>query len=93
MGNLYSTPYETHLGYIIVLADRYMEMGLSMSAVELFQKAGMYEECIDALISRDYKERALELLEKQMEERQPNPRMFCMLGDAKGDPKYYEEAW
>ena len=34
--DLYSTPYHTHLEYIIVLADRYMEMGLNMAAVELF---------------------------------------------------------
>ena len=38
VGNLYSTPYETHLGYILILADKYLEIGLSLSAVELFQQ-------------------------------------------------------
>ncbi len=33
---LYATPYETHLGYVLVLAGKYMEIGLSLSAVQLF---------------------------------------------------------
>jgi hypothetical protein len=40
---LYATPYETHLGYILVLADRYMQLGLSLSAIELFAQAGLQE--------------------------------------------------
>lgn len=56
---LYATPYETHLGYVLVLADRYMEMGLSLSAIQLFGQAGLQEECIDVLIEKNYKEKAL----------------------------------
>lgn len=40
---LYSTPYETHLSYVLVLADRYMELGLSLSAIQLFGQAGLFE--------------------------------------------------
>jgi len=39
-----------------------MELGLSIAAVELFEQAGLYEECIDALIKKNFKERALELV-------------------------------
>lgn len=67
-----------------------MEIGLSISAVELFEKAGLYEECIDTLIQRNYKDRALELLNKLLEKRQKNPRILCMLGDIKSECKYYE---
>ena len=59
--NLHATPYETQLGFIIIMAEKYMELGLSISAVELFQQAGLYEECIDGLIAKSYKEKALEL--------------------------------
>jgi hypothetical protein len=34
-------------------------MGLSITAVELFQEAGLYEECIDGLIAKSFKEKAL----------------------------------
>jgi hypothetical protein len=32
-----------------------MEIGLSIAAVELFEQAGLYEECIDGLIGKSYK--------------------------------------
>lgn len=31
--NLYSTPYETRLSYLLILADKYMEIGLSLAAI------------------------------------------------------------
>jgi hypothetical protein len=40
--NLYSTPYETHLSYVLVLADKYMEMGMSLTAIQLFEQAGLF---------------------------------------------------
>lgn len=43
VGNLYATPYETHLGYMLILADKYMELGMSLTAIELFEEAGLYE--------------------------------------------------
>jgi uncharacterized protein YutE (UPF0331/DUF86 family) len=83
--NLYSTPYETNLGYVLVLADKYMEIGLSLTAVELFEQAGLYEECIDALVKKNYKEKALELLNKLVNSRGHNARTLCMLGDINGN--------
>lgn len=56
--DLHSTPYETHLGFVLVLAERYMEMGLSLTAVDLFEQAGLFEECVDGLIKKNYKEKA-----------------------------------
>ena len=65
--NLYSTPYETCLNFVIILADKYMEIGLSITAVELFEQAGLYEECIDGLINKNYKEKALELANRLLD--------------------------
>lgn len=30
-------------------------MGLSLTAVNLFERAGLFEECVDTLIKRSYK--------------------------------------
>ena len=42
VSNLYATPFETHLEFILILAEKYMEIGLSMTAVDLFEKAGLF---------------------------------------------------
>lgn len=39
-----------------------MDIQMILTAVNLLKKAGMYEECVDGLIQRDYKEKALELV-------------------------------
>ncbi len=65
-----------------------------LTAVNLLKKAGMYEECIDGLIQRDYKEKALELVTEIIEQKGKSPRLLCMLGDIhKNSTNYYEEAW
>lgn len=95
ISTLYATPYETRLGFILVMAENYMDIGLSISAVELFEQVGLYEECIDGLIARSFKEKALELANKLIKEKGKNPRLLCMLGDIqKGkEVENYEEAW
>lgn len=91
--NMFATAYYPYLEFVKVLANKYMDLSLSLSAVELFGEVGMVEECIDALISRSYKEKALELAEKQMKEGK-TPRLLCMMGDLQNDSlDYYEEAW
>jgi hypothetical protein len=90
--NLYSTPYETHLEYVLIMADKYMDLGLSMTAVDLYEQAGLFEECIDGLITKDYRDKALELVTKLIGEKGKNPRLLCMLGDIKkgNEVEYYE---
>jgi hypothetical protein len=44
------------------VASRYMDIQLVLTGVDLLKKVGMYEECVDGLIQRDYKEKALELV-------------------------------
>ena len=60
-----------------------MEVGLSMTAVDLFEQAGLYEECIDGLVAKNYKEKALKLVLRLIEDKGKNPRLLCMLGDIK----------
>ena len=64
MTYLYATSYYPYMEYIKVMADKYMEIGMVMTAVELYQTVGMIEECIDGLIARSYKEKAEGLVQK-----------------------------
>jgi len=73
-------------------ANKYMDIQMILTAVNLLKKAGMYEECVDGLIQRDYKEKALELVNEIIEQKGKTPEeLLCMLGDIHhNDPKYYE---
>ena len=80
--------------FVMKFAHRYMDIQMVLTAVNLLKKANMYEECIDGLIKRDYKEKALELVNEVIEQKGKTPRLLCMLGDIKHNaPEYYEEAW
>ena len=65
--HLFSTAYYPYLEFIHQLADKYMELSLSMTAVELYKEVGMIEECIDTLISKSYKEKATEMITQFLE--------------------------
>lgn len=53
-----STDYKIYLEFINHLADKYLSLGMVMTAVELYEQVGMYEECIDGLIARNYRDKA-----------------------------------
>jgi hypothetical protein len=36
-----------------------MDIQMVLTAVDLLKRAGMYEECVDGLIQKNYKEKAL----------------------------------
>lgn len=96
MEYLFATSYYPQMDYIKLLAGKYMELGMVMTAVELYQAVGMKEECIDGLISRSYKEKANAMIEDCLKENGKTPRLLCMMGDLKGDEsciRLYEQAW
>lgn len=40
---------------MLVLAGKYMEIGLSLTAIQLFEQVGLLEECVDVLIEKRFK--------------------------------------
>lgn len=66
-----------------------MEIGLSITAVDLFEQAGLFEECIDGLIAKNYREKAEELARRLIDEKGKNPRLLCMLGDIHKDKEIH----
>lgn len=41
----------------------------------------MYEDCMDGLVAKNYKEKALALANKYQQENGLTPRLLCILGD------------
>ena len=72
-----------------------MGFGLMMTGVEMYQKAGLYEQCVEGLLSAGHKTKALELANKLLEEQgtDPSPYLLCLMGDATGEIEYYEKSW
>lgn len=61
---MYASAYSTYFQFVKTVAHKYMEIGMTMTAVQLYEKVGMIEECIDGLIAKNYKEKALTLAQK-----------------------------
>lgn len=69
---------------------RMMEVGMVMTACEMFKKLNMWPLAMDCLAVAGRKQEALELLDSL----EPlNARLLVSKGDMTGDPKYYEQAW
>lgn len=60
---------------------------MTMSAIELYEKVGMIEECIDGLIAKNFKEKAIALAAKFEKDNGRTPRLLCMLGDLEDGDK------
>lgn len=72
-----------------------MGFGLVMTGVEMYQKAGLYEQCVEGLLAGGHKTKAIELATKLLGEQgaDPSPYLLCLMGDGTGDTQYYERAW
>jgi tetratricopeptide (TPR) repeat protein len=67
-----------------------MEVGMVVTACEMFKKLRMWPLAMDCLAVSGRKSEALELLDSL----EPlNARLLCSKGDMTGDIEYYEQAW
>jgi hypothetical protein len=93
---MYSTAYLTHCELIKTVALKYLGLGMTMTAIGLYEQVGMLEECMDGLIGSSYKEKAQALAAKYQAEHGMTPRLLCILGDLESGDKcleYYTKAW
>lgn len=81
--------------FLKLVGEKVMGFGLVMTGVDMFQKAGLYEQCVEGLLSAGHKTKALELANRLLEEQgnDPSPYLLCLMGDATGDLAFYEKSW
>ncbi|KAI9598410.1 hypothetical protein BDF19DRAFT_432437 [Syncephalis fuscata] len=75
------------------LAERYMSIGVVRSALEIFERLEMWEDVIQCYISLEDDNKALKVIERELERDPKSPKMWCLMGDIKKDYSYYEKAW
>lgn len=71
-----------------------MHLGVYVSAYELLREVGLYEDCILAMFMAGRSGLAEQLANERLEKSDhQRPLIYCLLGDMKKDPTYYEKAW
>ena len=75
------------------LARRMMEVGMLMSAFEMYSALELWGDAVDCLTVAGRKQQALDLLQEKLDLESPDPRLLCSLGELSEDPSHWERAW
>ncbi|XBW38489.1 hypothetical protein QEN19_004079 [Hanseniaspora menglaensis] len=75
------------------LAEKYMELGVVKSAMEIYKRLHMINELALCHCAVGEEEEGLKLLEARLVDIPTEYRAMSIIGDIKQDPKYWEEAW
>lgn len=73
-------------------ADALLCMGFAKMAVEIYLKIHLYEEVIVCYTIMKLRHLAAKVIKEQLDKK-PNPKLWCLLGDATDDISCYEKAW
>ncbi|XP_046384414.1 tetratricopeptide repeat protein 27 [Ischnura elegans] len=74
------------------LAQLFLSLGAVNSALDIFLRLQLWEEVIVCYTILELKHKAIEIIEQQLAVKE-TPKLWCLLGDAKGDVSCYEKAW
>lgn len=74
------------------LADLYLSLGLVKAALEEYQKLQLWEDVIACYTLLQLRHKAAEIIQQQIDIK-PTVKLYCLLGDATDDVKWYEKAW
>lgn len=75
------------------LADRYKDLGVVGSALQIYEELRSWEDCVSCLIMQDKKARAEELLRERLTVEPNSPSLWCTLGDLIESSECLEKAW
>lgn len=71
----------------------YGRIGSALSALQIFLELESWEHAIDCYRVTNQLEEAEKLCLAQLEQQPNNAKIYCLLGDVKADPQFYEKAW
>jgi hypothetical protein len=75
------------------LGERFVSLGIIRSALEIFERLEMWDDVVSCYQMLEKEKEAEAVVRRQLELNPRSPKLICLLGDIKKDPKYYEEAW
>jgi len=68
-------------------------LGAFVSAAERFKKIHEWDLVIELYAAAGRREDALEVLNRELEQKPDHPRLLCALGDLRDDATLHERAW
>ncbi|XP_022121980.2 tetratricopeptide repeat protein 27 [Pieris rapae] len=74
------------------LADFYLSLGLVKAALEEYQKLQLWEDVIVCYTLLQLRHKAAEVIQQQID-MQPTVKLYCLLGDATDEVRWYDRAW
>ena len=84
--------YPSYIEFQTIIIDKYMNMGMIMTACQIYEKLNMLEECVECYFRAGHFDKSKELAEQLMKEKE-TPKLYCILGDINKDPSMYEKAF
>ncbi|XP_012278565.1 tetratricopeptide repeat protein 27 isoform X2 [Orussus abietinus] len=75
-----------------ILANLMFNLGLIKGAIDIYLQLHLWEDVIICYSILDLKHKAAEIIQQRLE-RKPTVKLWCLLGDALQETKYYETAW
>ncbi|XP_037073320.1 tetratricopeptide repeat protein 27-like [Pollicipes pollicipes] len=75
------------------LAARYLALGVTKAALEVYERLQLWEEAIKCYHLLQQRQRAEEVIRQRIELSGETPKLLCLLGDATDDVTCYQRAW
>jgi len=75
------------------LADRFVKLGVVLTALEIYERLEMWEQVIGCYQAAEKNDKAEAIVREQLEHEPESPKFWCLLGQIKNEPEYYIKAW
>lgn len=92
MKYLFPLNYPSFIEFQTTIIEKYLSMGLVMTACQIYEQLKMYEECVECYYAAKHFDKSKELAETLLKDK-PTPKLYCILGDIHRDPEMYKKAW
>ncbi|KAL2919891.1 hypothetical protein HK105_200808 [Polyrhizophydium stewartii] len=75
------------------LGERFVGLGVTRSALEIFERLQMWEDVVSCHIMLEQADKAEAIVRRLLQESPRSPKLLCILGDVRGEIEHYELAW
>ncbi|KAJ2415509.1 hypothetical protein GGI10_001657 [Coemansia sp. RSA 2530] len=75
------------------LANQFMAMGVIRSALDIYERLGMWDEVVSCYVLLEQNEVALRIINEQLALYPDSSKLWCVLGDLKREPEHWRHAW
>ncbi|KAJ2001365.1 hypothetical protein GGI04_003769 [Coemansia thaxteri] len=75
------------------LANQFMKLGVVRSALDIYERLNMWDEVVSCYVLLGQIEVAQRIITEQLELFPDRPKLWCVLGDLKGEPAHWQHAW